>query len=569
MKELLAYIRYFEGLTVSIVCVLVTTQLGALSFLSLPVIYRIVYERLIPTYDKRLLIVIVFSFFFVQALFAIFNFISVTMLAHIRGRMIVAMRNRISMELLFHPYPFFTKYDVGAVIQRLIPEVDTVASTLSGAIQGIAYVMQLGILFAAAFFFDPFFFLICTATSCFYIVWQKIFKRPIVYFSEKTQARQQELYEKLTEHLGAIKPIKLFNIYEQSLNQLSMVLKSLGRNILFNSLCLSLVRISSKALDIAILAILLYAMYRISTGQMVIGTYIVFSSFIWCFVSPVNFLIDLGNNLQAGKISARRIGELLTEQCEPSGTLKFMGVTKGITFKNVEFGYVRERRVLAGMSFEITAGSTVAFVGLSGSGKSTIVQLLMRLYTMSKGTIVIDENPIQSYDLASLRDGIGVLAQDTFLFNDTLIANVDPHRKHTRGNIQEFLEKTDLKEFGERLDYGVGENGWNLSAGERQRLALARLFAQQPKVVILDEATANLDPRTELVVLNNVQSMKRDNPNLTIIMITHSKNYLSQVDCVYFVENGAVTDRGKHADLMLGNTRYVQALHILNKPASV
>jgi len=561
MTKLTDYVKYLRGLTVPIVLLITATQLGTAAFLSLPFIYRIIYERLIPTYDKRLLVSVALGIIFVQILFSLFNIISVSLVAHVRGRLTATIRGELFSRVLRYPYRFFTANDTGALVQRLIPETDVVASVITAAIQGGTFVLQILLLLCAAFVFDAGFALICLVTGGCYIAWHGILRNPAAHFADGMEAHRQNLYEVAGEQIRTIRLIKLFNRYDPAVAELQSVNRSITGTSLRMAAVTSLLQVSSKLLDIAVLVILLYSMHRITSGGMVVGSFIVFSSFIWCFIQPVNFMIALGSDLRKGAVSARRIGELLNERPEPSGKEHFTGVTRDIVFRKVDFRYDAETPVLKNFSCTITAGSSVAFVGRSGSGKSSIVKLCAGLYPVSSGTLLIDGRPLDTFDVDSLRNGIGIMTQNTFLFNDTLACNIDPLKTLPAREMQSVLDRAGLGGCRHRLDDEAGENGCLLSGGERQRLALARLFAKKPGVLILDEATASLDRETGQIIVDSISAMKRNDPALTVIMITHSPEYLSHMDRVFFLVDGTLADSGSHRELLKRNSAYGEVLN--------
>ncbi len=564
MKHIVKYIPYLLKVVFPVCLLFLVTTIGTVVPLAQPFINKIIYDGLIPTYDKEMLLSIVISFAAILIIYSITNLLIEIITTHIRGKLISLIRKDVSSEMLTYRYSFFAEMDIGAVVQRIIPEIDTLASTISSLVKAVACMFQLTIVLVISLIFNFVFFLICLSALIIYIVWHNIFKRPIGHYSSKVQKMQGGLYGYFFENLQNIKLIKLFNNYSRSIELLESRLRAIKKYSLTDSFFRSLLSIASKILDVAILVIVVYSVYKISSGEMTIGFYLILSALLTMIITPVNFLIAMGGCLQSGKIAAERMEEILTGEVETSGKHQFTFVQRNIEFRNVEFSYEKSRTILSGISFEIEKGSSVAFVGPSGSGKSTIIQLLIRLINPTNGFIFIDGNPIQSYDLVSLREKIGVLSQDFFLFNDTVRNNIDPKEIHTTSVIEEFIAKADLSDFQKRLNYNVGEGGWNLSGGERQRLSIARLLARTPGVIILDEATSNLDPRTEYIVMSNIQMLKKQNPQLTIIMVTHRTQHLAEMDTVFLVDSGKIVDHGLHSELISRNKQYVNVLSTLN-----
>jgi ABC-type multidrug transport system fused ATPase/permease subunit len=248
-------------------------------------------------------------------------------------------------------------------------------------------------------------------------------------------------------------------------------------------------------------------------------------------------------------VSAKRIEDIMSREREVYGNKQLNHFSSSIQFENVSFSYGKGP-VLNNLSIEIKRGQNVAIVGGSGSGKTTIAHLLVRLYEPTGGKISIDSVPLQAFDLPHLREKIGLLSQDVFLFNDTIYENINPSGMLDNDTIRNALIKSQLPHFTRKLDYVVGEQGQKLSGGERQRVSIARLLGRKCEIIILDEATANLDPRTASDLLATFDSIRKENQHLTFITITHSLESLYAMDVIYVLENGGVAAKGNFNELM-------------------
>ena len=287
---------------------------------------------------------------------------------------------------------------------------------------------------------------------------------------------------------------------------------------------------------------------------------------IYAFIQYVSQLfqplIDVTQNfatLQTSTISAGRVFEMMDRSdYEPKQADSLKEIERGdIRFDHVSFSYDGKRDVLKDISFEVKNGQTIAFVGHTGSGKSSIINLFMRFYEFDRGRILIDGKDIKAYSQEALRKSIGLVLQEPFLYHGTIASNIRMyHEELTEAEIQQAAEFVDVEEFIESLPGGynhpVTERGSTLSTGQRQLLAFARTIAAQPKILILDEATATIDQETEEMIQNSLKKMRQGR---TTIAIAHRLSTIQDADCIYVLDKGKIIESGNHDQLIaLGGT---------------
>jgi ATP-binding cassette subfamily B protein len=320
---------------------------------------------------------------------------------------------------------------------------------------------------------------------------------------------------------------------------------------------------SGQALIIAaaVTAVMIMAAQEVVTQQITIGDFVMINAFMLQLFIPLNFLGFVYREIRQSLINIERMLNLLAES--PAVTdlpmAKNLQLTQGeITFANVWFSYHPNRPILKGVEFNVPAGQKVAVVGSSGAGKSTLAKLLFRFYDVSSGAICIDGQDIRSVTQQSLRHAIGVVPQDTVLFNESLLYNIaygNPSASPTE--LEEAIQQANLQDFINALPDGlntqVGERGLKVSGGEKQRIAIARVLLKKPKILIFDEATSSLDSHSENAIM---EAINRVSQNRTTLIVAHRLSTIRDVDHILVLEEGRVVEQGNHDTLLSAPGRY-------------
>ena len=299
-------------------------------------------------------------------------------------------------------------------------------------------------------------------------------------------------------------------------------------------------------------------------GYMTIGALITFNSLLAYFLDPVKNLVDLQPQMQTAVVAADRLGEILDLEAEKKENeqrkMAPESLAGDIKFEHVNFRYGTRQLVLEDIDFTIKKGEKIAFVGESGSGKTTLSKLLLHLYQVESGNILINDNNIEDIQLETLRDKIAYIPQETFLFSGSIFENLtlglddatmdDIIEASKKAQAHEFINKLPLR-YETRLE----ENGANLSGGQRQRLAIARAMLKKPDILILDEATSNLDAITERALDKTISEFSKD---VTTIFIAHRLSTIKNCDKIYVLEDGKIIESGDHASLTALGGKYAQ-----------
>jgi ATP-binding cassette subfamily B protein len=305
-----------------------------------------------------------------------------------------------------------------------------------------------------------------------------------------------------------------------------------------------------------------YGAKGVINHEVTLGTLIAFIMYIAMFFRPIRQIADRFNTLQLGVVSTERILKLLdsNEHISDSGELKPATLKGDVQFDNVWFAYNDEEYVLKGISFEVKSGQTVALVGATGAGKTSIINLLSRFYEINKGTISIDGHDLKDYDLDELRKHIGLVLQDVFLFSGTIADNISLGNKSiTEAQMWEAADLVGARKFIERLPgglhYNVMERGATLSVGQRQLISFVRAMVYDPKIIILDEATSSVDSETEELIRFAIEKLMQGR---TSIVIAHRLSTIQRADKIIVMDRGEIKESGSHDELMKLNGYYAQ-----------
>lgn len=369
------------------------------------------------------------------------------------------------------------------------------------------------------------------------------------------------------ESYAGNKTIASYNLQEKMYRQFNDILRSLFK------LTMKMVQktgwmtpMMHIVVSVGVGGVIGYGSYLIVNGSITSGNFVSFITALIMLYTPIKGIGKNFNNVQVSFLAIERIVEIL--DTEPSIIDKpdaktLQGVKKEIAFKNVDFGYLPDVKVLRNINLKIKAGSTVAFVGNSGGGKTTIVNLLPRFYDVAEGSVAIDGIDVRDYTLQSLRDNVAVVFQDNFLFSGTIRDNILLGKPDaTEAEIRKALQMAYLEDFvnnqEDGLDTDIGERGSALSGGQRQRLAIARAMIKNAPVVILDEATSALDNKSEAVVQKAIDNLMQDR---TVFIIAHRLSTIQNADMIVVLNNGEIVETGTHDTLITKENGAYQALY--------
>lgn len=316
------------------------------------------------------------------------------------------------------------------------------------------------------------------------------------------------------------------------------------------------------------IAIIWIGAHSVLNGTMTVGSLVSFNALLVYFLDPVKNIINLQPTIQTAVVASDRLGEILDLEIENKtdgeGKVKPLSLKGNIDIRDITFRYGTRRYVLEHFSMHIERGQRVAIVGESGAGKSTIAKLLLNFYQCESGSITINELAIPDIDISILREKIAYIPQETFLFSGTIIENLtfgvtNPDMEEVINAAKQARIHDYINELPLRYDSHLDENGSNLSGGQRQRLAIARAMLKKPDILILDEATSNLDAVTERAIQETLDSYGED---MTTIVIAHRLSTIKRCDLIFVMEKGMIVECGSHEQLMEKEGGYYRSLYI-------
>ena len=478
-------------------------------------------------------------------------------LTNLLGQNIVRdLRTQVYSHILQLKNKYFDTTPVGTLVTRAVSDIESLSEVFTQGFIVIAGDLVMLIIFISAMFYKNWMLaIIALSTLPLLLIATALFKRGVKKSFTQVRNAVAALNTFTQEHITGMRILQLFNREEVELNKFKEINKTHRvayiKSIFYYSVFFPIVEILSS---FSIALIIWFVGVKSNSYNINLGDITFFIMMINMFFRPIRMLADRLNTLQMGFVSAERVFKVLdtNEMISNHGKLIFESVKQSIEFKKVSFSYIKDHFVLKDISFKINANETVALVGSTGAGKSTVINLLSRFYEFEEGQILIDGHQINNYTLETLRQNTGVILQDVYLFNDTILNNItlcNPNISFEQ--VMDATKKIGLQEYILSLpngfNYQVTERGQSLSAGQRQLIAFIRAFVYQPAIFILDEATATIDTQTELLIQ---QAVEKISDGRTSIIIAHRLSTIKHVSKVIVFEKGRIIEEGSISELL-------------------
>ncbi|MCK1161992.1 ABC transporter ATP-binding protein/permease [Streptococcus uberis] len=451
---------------------------------------------------------------------------------------------------------YFDKTPAGSIVSRITNDTEAISEMFSGLLSNfisaififtvtLYTMLTLDVkLTAIILIFLPFIFILVNA-----------YRKKSVQVIAKTRSLLSDINAKLAESIEGIRIIQAFGQEERLKDEFELIneehLTYANKSVALDSLFLRPAMSLLKLLAYAVL--MTYFGFKGMQGGLTAGIMYAFIQYINRLFDPLIEVTQNFSTLQTSMVSAGRVFKLIDEEIyEPAQDGQVMEVEQGdIEFKNVSFSYDGKQKILDQISFKVNKGETIAFVGSTGSGKSSIINVFMRFYEFQEGQVLIDGIDIRRYSQEALRQSIGLVLQDPFLYHGTIASNIRMYQDISDQEVKAAAEFVDADQFIQKLpnqyDAKVTERGSSFSTGQRQLLAFARTVASKPKILILDEATANIDSATEEIVQRSLAKMRQGR---TTIAIAHRLSTIQDANCIYVLDKGKIIESGRHEELL-------------------
>jgi subfamily B ATP-binding cassette protein MsbA len=584
LRKILKYVKPYRGVFYG--AIVLTIVLSALTT-ARPLVIQYIIDSFVIEPDPEgllnyclLLVGLLFAETFVQFIF-IYG-------ANYLGQNIIRdLRVQLYEHIISFKLQYFDQTPIGTLVTRAVSDIETIADIFAEGILTIfgdlfKILVMVGAMF---YFFDYRLVLISLSVVPVLFYATRLFQIKIKSSFQDVRTQVSELNAFVQEHITGMNVVQIFNREDAEMKQFRAInekhKKANIRSIWYFSIFLPVIEIMSAiSIGLAVwfgglkaaqeagkvsLELLLYqAMDWPITNNMeliTLGEITAIIIFINMLFRPLRQLADRFNTLQMGMVASERVFNILNTDStiENKGTLQLSDVKGNIEFKEVSFGYKPDEMILKGISFKVEAGQTLAIVGATGAGKSTVINLLSRFYEINAGQILLDDVNIKEVDLASLRDNLAVVLQDVFLFSDSIFNNITLNKEISRQEVEDAAAFIGVDEFIESLpesyDYNVRERGNMLSVGQRQLLAFLRAYVSDPSVLILDEATSSIDTHSEMLIQKAIDKLTEGR---TSVIIAHRLATIKKADKILVMEKGKIVEEGTHDELLALNGYYTR-----------
>lgn len=552
--RLMRYMLRYKGLSILALLFILMTSIVATA---IPLLAQYYIDNYITKNIAKAGLYILIIYFGLFILRVVFTFLGEYYFAKVAHSIVRDLRNDSFTNLQKLGMSYFDKTPVGSVVSRLTNDTQAVADMFGTIFSSflntiLMFVVTLSAMIALSWQLTIYMILFIPVMVGSVYLYQKLSSRLV----EISRAKISEMNTKLSESIEGMKIIQAFNQEQRLIDEFGEVnnehLRYYTKSLKVDSLLLRPAMALFKVLAYGV--IVMYFGLSFESAGFTAGIIYAFIQYTNQLFNPLIELMQNFSILQTSIISAGRVFTLIdNEEYEPEQKESDYKISRGdIEFKNVSFSYDGKRDVLKNISFSVKNGESIAFVGATGSGKSSIMNLFLRFYDYDRGEILIDGVNIKDYSSKELRNSVGLVLQDPFLYHGTIESNIKMYNEGlTREDVIEATKFVDAHNFIDKLedkyDSVVTERGSTFSSGERQLLTFARTIASKPKILILDEATANIDSETEELIQNSLEKMRKGR---TTIAIAHRLSTIQDSNCIYVLDKGEIIESGTHDELI-------------------
>ncbi|MGG6818867.1 UNVERIFIED_CONTAM: ABC transporter ATP-binding protein [Streptococcus canis] len=551
-KRLLSYLKPYKWLTLfALMLLLLATVVRSL----IPLIASRFIDNYLTAFNQPafLLLLGYYGMYLVQSMMQylgnfFFARVSYSIVRDIRRDAFAKMEN-LGMS-------YFDKTPAGSIVSRITNDTEAISDMFSGILSSfISAIFIFSVTLYTMLVLDITLTTLVVIFLPFIVILVNLYRKQSMQVIDKTRSLLSDINSKLAESIEGIRIIQAFGQEERLKGEFEIInqehVRYANKSVALDSIFLRPAMSLLKLLAYAVL--MAYFGFKGMNDVITTGMMYAFIQYINRLFDPLIEVTQNFSTLQTSMVSAGRVFKLIDEEAyEPKQADHPLKVTQGnIAFKNVSFSYDGKQKVLDNISFEVNKGETIAFVGATGSGKSSIMNVFMRFYDFQAGQVLLDGHDIRDYFQEELRQSIGLVLQDPFLYHGTIASNIRMYQDLSDEEIKAAAEFVDADQFIQKLpdqyQAPVSERGSSFSTGQRQLLAFARTVASKPKILILDEATANIDSETEAIVQSSLAKMRKGR---TTIAIAHRLSTIQDANCIYVLDKGKIIEHGRHEELL-------------------
>jgi len=527
-----------------------------------PYITQIIIDDYVSLNDidgLKKMIILLFCLLIINAIVMYFH----TYLSGWLGQNIIKdIRIKLFSHLQNFKLQFFDKTPIGRIVTRNVSDIETIADIFGQGIASIiGDILQLfGIVFLM-FYINWKLTFISLATLPFLFITTYVFKEKVKLSFNNVRTAVANLNSYVQEHIIGMNIVQIFGNEKKEYERFKEInqthLKANLKAVLYYSIYFPVMELFTS---IGLGLLIWYGSNQLFSEEVTLGVLVAFIMYLQLFFRPIRSIADRFNTLQMGVVSSKRIFDLLdrNESIKSNEKIKDVKLDGEVEFKDIWFAYNDDDYVLKNISFKISKGDSVGFVGATGSGKTSIINLINRFYDFNKGKILIDDKNIEDYNLPSLRNNLGLVSQDVFLFSDTIYNNITLFNDSiSEDEVWEAIKKVGAEKFINRLpkklQFDVKERGASLSVGQRQLISCIRIMLYDPKIILLDEATSSVDSESEMMIQKAISEILK---NRTSIVVAHRLSTIKEVDKIIVIDSGEIKEMGSHKELLEKNGFY-------------